>query len=173
MGRKNNKKKKERVIIQFTDDIAVLQRKNNASGYDVVACIEDSITINSLERVLIPVGIKMALPSNMECQVRPRSGIARDFGVTVLNTPGTVDEDYRGEVGVILVNLSNNPFTIHRGDKIAQLVFNRVKHPYLVDGVVNEDTVRGANGFGSSGLKADVSDKDDVGYEVEDWDLLE
>lgn len=126
---------------------------SSAAGLDIRANIEASITINSLERTLVKTGIYMELPVGYEAQVRPRSGLAYKKGVTVLNSPGTIDADYRGEVGVILVNLSNEPFVIEDGERIAQLVI--AKHEQITwENVVSlEETDRGAGGFGSTGKK--------------------
>lgn len=178
----SKKKKNKVVIIEFIDSMATIaQGTKGSAGYDVVACIDEPIVLNPLERALVPTGIKMKLPKNMECQVRPRSGNANKKGLTVLNTPGTIDEDYRGEVGVIAVNLSNEPITINKGNKIAQLVFNKVKHPVLIEGLVDNDTSRGEGGFGSTddyyqlilGLVDDESiskeARDDVMKRTNDW----
>lgn len=124
----------------------------NSAGMDVRANISESITLNPLERSLIKTGLFLELPVFYECQVRPRSGLAYKSGVTVLNAPGTIDADYRGEVGVILINLSQTPFTIHDGDRIAQLVF--AKHEHITFNEVNvlSETNRGEGGFGSTGV---------------------
>ena len=126
---------------------------NAAAGLDLRANIEAPITINSLERALVKTGIFMELPVGFEAQVRPRSGLAYKKGVTVLNSPGTIDADYRGEVGVILVNLSNEPFVIEDGERIAQLVV--AKHEQISWEQVEtlEESDRGAGGFGSTGKK--------------------
>jgi len=109
--------------------------------------------LRPMERVLIKTGLHIELPKGMEAQIRPRSGLALKHGVTVANSPGTVDSDYRGEVGVILINLSQDPFQINKGDRIAQLIFARVEHCEL--NVVNKlsETVRGEGGFGSTKVK--------------------
>ena len=124
-----------------------------AAGLDIRANIDASITIHSLERALVKTGIFMELPVGYEAQVRPRSGLAYKKGVTVLNSPGTIDADYRGEVGVILVNLSNEPFVIEDGERIAQLVI--AKHEQISwDEVTSlEESDRGSGGFGSTGKK--------------------
>jgi dUTP pyrophosphatase len=125
-----------------------------AAGMDLVAAIDAAIVLAPLARVLVPTGITMALPAGFEAQVRPRSGLAAKNGVTVLNTPGTIDADYRGEVKVILINLGDAPFTIERGMRVAQMVVA----PYTtvtwqqVDSL--DETQRGAGGFGSTGTKA-------------------
>mgnify|MGYP000406845071 CR=1 FL=1 len=125
----------------------------SAAGLDIRANIDESITLDSLERTLVKTGIFMELPVGYEAQVRPRSGLAYKNGVTVLNSPGTIDADYRGEVGVILVNLSNEPFVIQDGERIAQLVI--AKHEQITWSAVDtlEESDRGAGGFGSTGKK--------------------
>lgn len=124
-----------------------------SAGLDLRANIDSPITLNSLERVLIKTGLFIELPIGYEAQVRPRSGLAFKNGVTVLNTPGTIDADYRGEIGVILVNLSNTPFVIEDGERVAQLVI--AKHEQAEWSLVEElgITERGAGGFGSTGKK--------------------
>ena len=124
-----------------------------AAGMDVRAQIESPITIGPLERVAVPTGLYMEIPVGCEVQVRPRSGLAAKHGITVLNSPGTIDADYRGELKVILVNLSNEPFTIESGGRIAQLVL--VRHEVIGwEGVESlSDSARGAGGFGSTGVK--------------------
>lgn len=124
-----------------------------SAGLDLRANIETPLTINSLERVLVKTGLFIELPIGYEAQVRPRSGLAFKNGVTVLNTPGTIDADYRGEIGVILVNLSNTPFVIEDGERVAQLVI--AKHEQAEWVLVKElaETERGAGGFGSTGKK--------------------
>lgn len=122
-----------------------------AAGMDLRANLEESLTIKPLERTFIKTGLFIALPIGTEAQVRPRSGLAAKKGITVLNAPGTIDADYRGEIAVILVNLSNEPFTINDGDRIAQMVI--AKHEKISWNQVEmlEETDRGANGFGSTG----------------------
>lgn len=124
-----------------------------SAGMDLKADIDEAVTLGPLERTLIPTGLYIALPEGTEAQVRPRSGLAAKHGITVLNTPGTIDADYRGEIKVILVNLSNEPFTIEPGERIAQMVIARVEQAELVDVEVLGDTERGAGGFGSTGTK--------------------
>ena len=125
---------------------------SGASGVDLVACVEGEIALAPGEIRLIPTGICVEVPAGVEAQVRPRSGLALRNGVTVLNTPGTIDSDYRGEVGVILVNLGKQPFAVRRGDRIAQMVFARVCDPVFEDVESLEDTARGEGGFGHSGV---------------------
>ena len=124
-----------------------------SAGMDIRANLDESITLNPLERKLIPTGLYMALPAGYEAQVRPRSGLAIKKGITVLNTPGTVDADYRGEVCVILINLSNEPFVVNDGERIAQIVIARHEQPELVEVDVLDETERGAGGFGHTGTK--------------------
>ncbi len=122
-----------------------------AAGMDLLAAIEEEVTIGRLARALVPTGLQIALPAGFEAQVRPRSGLAAKNGITVLNTPGTIDCDYRGEVKVILVNLSDDPFIIRRGMRIAQLVVAPVSRAALHEVATLTETVRGAGGFGSTG----------------------
>jgi len=124
-----------------------------SAGMDVRADITGPIVLGPLERAMVPTGLYMALPEGYECQVRPRSGLAAKHGITVLNTPGTVDADYRGEVRVILVNLSNTPFTIEPGERIAQLVIAKHEHVEWEEVEILDETERGAGGFGSTGTK--------------------
>ena len=126
---------------------------SQSAGMDLRADIETSIELQPLERRLIPTGLFMALPDGYEAQVRPRSGLALKHGITVLNTPGTIDADYRGEVGVILVNLSNTPFTIEPGERIAQMVIAKYEQADLEEVEVLDETERGAGGYGHSGRK--------------------
>ena len=123
-----------------------------AAGMDLRASIEETITLKPLERAIVKTGLFIALPIGFEAQVRPRSGLAAKKGITVLNSPGTVDADYRGEIGVILVNLSNEEFIINDGERIAQLVI--AKHERAEWDVVDvlSETERGAGGFGSTGV---------------------
>jgi len=124
-----------------------------SAGMDVRANLTESICLNPLERKLIPTGIFLEIPAGFECQVRPRSGLAFKNGITVLNSPGTIDADYRGEVGVILINLSTEPFVVENGERIAQLVFSKVEQiEFELVGALSE-TDRGTGGFGSTGVK--------------------
>ena len=125
---------------------------SGASGMDIRADIETTIDIEPLGRVLIKTGLYLEMENGLECQVRPRSGLALKKGLSVLNTPGTIDADYRGEIGVILVNLSNVAVSIEDGERIAQLVFCKVEHVSLTEVAVLNDSERGAGGFGSTGL---------------------
>lgn len=124
-----------------------------SAGMDLRANLDAPVTLRPLERKLIPTGLRIALPEGYEAQVRPRSGLALKKGVTVLNTPGTVDADYRGEVGVILINLSQENFVVEDGERIAQMVIARHEQAELVEVSVLSDTERGVGGFGHSGVK--------------------
>jgi dUTP pyrophosphatase len=125
----------------------------HAAGLDLRAAVpEDApLTLPPGGRALVPTGLAIALPEGFEAQVRPRSGLALKFGVTCLNSPGTIDADYRGEVGVILANLGAEPFTIRRGDRIAQMVVARYERITWEEAVTLDGTDRGAGGFGSTG----------------------
>jgi len=122
-----------------------------AAGLDLLAAVDAPVTLQPGERALIPTGLAMALPAGYEAQVRPRSGLAAKHGLTVLNTPGTIDADYRGEVKVILINLGEAPFTIARGERIAQMVVAPVLQASIREVETLSETVRGAGGFGSTG----------------------
>lgn len=123
-----------------------------SAGMDLRANIDESITLKPLERTIVKTGLFIALPVGFEAQVRPRSGLAAKNGITVLNAPGTVDADYRGEIGVILVNLSNEDFVINDGERIAQLVIAKHERANWEEVEVLSETKRGAGGFGSTGL---------------------
>ena len=120
---------------------------------DLRADIDEDVILQPLQRQLIPTGLHIALPEGYEAQVRPRSGLALKHGVTVLNTPGTIDADYRGEIGVVLVNLSQDPFTVHPGERVAQLVVARYEQADLVSVDVLDETERGEGGYGHTGVK--------------------
>lgn len=122
-----------------------------SAGMDLKANIDDPITLNPLERAMIPTGLSIALPDGTEAQIRPRSGLAAKHGISVLNAPGTIDADYRGEIKVILVNLSNEPFTINPGERIVQMVVARYERVEWETVETLDETERGAGGFGSTG----------------------
>ncbi len=124
-----------------------------SAGLDLRANIDSPVTLRPLERRLIPTGLSIALPDGYEAQVRPRSGLALKHGVTLLNTPGTIDADYRGEIGVILVNLSSEEFTVNDGDRIAQMVIARYERTEWEETDTLDETQRGAGGFGHTGTK--------------------
>lgn len=126
---------------------------NASAGMDLRANILEVITLKPLERTIVKTGLFIELPVGFEAQVRPRSGLAAKKGITVLNAPGTVDADYRGEIGVILVNLSNEDFTIEDGERVAQLVIAKHERADWNEVTTLSDTVRGAGGFGSTGTK--------------------
>ena len=142
--------------------VLVINKSNNelpayetiaSAGLDVRAFIEDPITLKPFERKLVKTGLFLEIPVGYEAQVRPRSGFALKNGVTVLNSPGTIDADYRGEVGVILINLSQENVEIHSGDRIAQLVFAKVEQAEWNEVETLSETERGQGGFGSTGKK--------------------
>uniref|UniRef100_UPI00356AC025 dUTP diphosphatase n=1 Tax=Fusobacterium nucleatum TaxID=851 RepID=UPI00356AC025 len=122
-----------------------------SAGMDVRANIKEPITLKSLERILIPTGLKVAIPEGYEIQVRPRSGLAIKHGITMLNTPGTVDSDYRGELKVIVVNLSNEAYTIEPNERIGQFVLNKIEQIEFVEVEELDSTKRGEGGFGHTG----------------------
>jgi len=122
-----------------------------AAGADVCAAVVEPLVLAPGERALVPTGFALDVPSGYEVQVRPRSGLAHRFGVTILNAPGTIDCDYRGPVGVVLVNLGSEPFTIARGDRIAQLIVAPVARADFRESVALGETARGTGGFGSTG----------------------
>src|SRR5690606_28352517 len=124
-----------------------------SAGMDLRAHLADPLVLRPMERAIVPTGIFMELPIGFEAQVRPRSGLAAKKGISVLNAPGTVDADYRGEVGVILVNLSQEDFTVENGERIAQLVIARHERAQWVEVETLSDTPRGAGGFGSTGTQ--------------------
>ncbi|HOJ70924.1 MAG TPA: dUTP diphosphatase [Syntrophorhabdaceae bacterium] len=124
-----------------------------SSGMDLFAFIDEPVTIRPMERALIPTGIYMGIPEGYEAEIRPRSGLAYSFGITVLNTPGTIDSDYRGEIKVLLINLGDKPFVINNGDRIAQIIFKSVVRANLRVVASLPETSRGKGGFGSTGIR--------------------
>ncbi|HLV39131.1 dUTP diphosphatase [Xanthomarina sp.] len=124
-----------------------------SAGMDLRASLSDSVTLKPLERAIVKTGLFIELPIGFEAQVRPRSGLAAKNGITVLNSPGTIDADYRGEIGVILVNLSNENFTIENGERVAQLVIAKHERADWLEVKELSETSRGAGGFGSTGVK--------------------
>ncbi len=125
----------------------------HSAGMDLIAAVTEPVKLKPFQRLLIPTGISIELPVGYEAQVRPRSGLAIKHGITVLNTPGTIDADYRGEIGVILINLGYQDFIIERGMRIAQLVVSPVVKAEIVEVGELQETVRGSGGFGSTGTK--------------------
>lgn len=124
-----------------------------SAGMDIRANLEESVILQPLERKLIPTGLFIELPEGYEAQMRPRSGLALNEGLGLLNSPGTIDADYRGEIGIIVVNLSNNVVSIKDGDRIAQMVINKIEQVELVEVNELENTERGTGGFGHTGKK--------------------
>jgi dUTP pyrophosphatase len=124
-----------------------------SAGMDLRANLNEAVTLQPLERRLIPTGLHIALPAGYEAQVRPRSGLALKKGITVLNTPGTIDADYRGEIGVVLINLSQEPFVVNDGERIAQMVIARHEQGELTEVEVLDETERGEGGYGHTGVK--------------------
>lgn len=141
-----------RVVNKGRQPLPAYATKQSA-GLDLRADIDENVILQPLQRQLIPTGLHIALPEGYEAQVRPRSGLALKHGVTVLNTPGTIDADYRGEIGVVLVNLSQDPFTVHPGERVAQLVVARYEQADLVSVDVLDETERGEGGYGHTGVK--------------------
>jgi dUTP pyrophosphatase len=123
----------------------------HSAGMDLRAHLEEPVILNPLERRLIPTGLFIELPEGYEAQIRPRSGLALKKGISVLNTPGTIDADYRGEIGIILVNLSNEQFEVRNGERICQMVINRVEQASWLEVDALEESERGAGGFGHTG----------------------
>ncbi|SDH28757.1 dUTP diphosphatase [Myroides phaeus] len=126
---------------------------SQSAGMDLRANLTEPITLNSLERAIVPTGLFIELPEGYEAQIRPRSGLAAKKGITLLNSPGTIDADYRGEIGVIVVNLSKEPFVIENGERIAQMVISKFEQIQWQAAEVLNKTERGAGGFGSTGVK--------------------
>ncbi len=124
-----------------------------AAGMDIRCFLSEPVTLQPFERKLFPTGLFLELPEGYEAQIRPRSGLALKRGITVLNTPGTIDADYRGEIGIILINLGNEPQTIESGERICQMVIARHEQPSIVEVEELSDTERGTGGFGHSGTK--------------------
>ncbi|MGL4653221.1 MAG: dUTP diphosphatase [Cetobacterium sp.] len=144
----------EKVIVKLVLENGVELPKymtEGAAGMDVKANISEPVTLKTLERKLIPTGIKMEIPYGYEVQVRPRSGLALKHGITLVNTPGTIDSDYRGEVGVILINLSNEEFVVNPGERIGQLVLQKVYKMEFQEVEELSTTVRAEGGFGHTG----------------------
>lgn len=125
----------------------------DSAGLDLRANISEPIVIKPLERKLIPTGLHISLPKGYEMQIRPRSGMAIKHGITCINTPGTIDSDYRGDIGVGLINLSNEPFTVNPGDRIAQGVLNKVEQINWVEVSTLDETERASGGYGHTGIK--------------------
>mgnify|MGYP001132172110 FL=1 len=125
----------------------------SSAGMDVRACLEKPVTLQPLERALIPTGLRVQLPQGHEMQIRPRSGLALKHGISLVNSPGTVDADYRGEIGILVINLSNEPFVIDDGERICQMVITNYTHVEWDPVEEIDSTVRGDGGFGHTGVK--------------------
>lgn len=138
-------------IVNKSDNPLPDYKTEFSAGMDLRSNNQEPITLKPLERKLIPTGLFIELPEGHEAQIRPRSGMALKHGISVLNTPGTIDSDYRGEIGVILVNLSNDEYTIEKGDRICQMVIARHEQAELTEVKSLNETVRGAGGFGHTG----------------------
>jgi len=140
--------------------IKIINRSNNAlpeyatsdcSGMDIRAHLSEPVIVNSLERILIPTGLYIELPHGYEAQIRPRSGLAINYGLTCLNSPGTIDADYRGEIKIILINLSQEPHVIRPGDRVAQMIIQKTERAIFVSVTELQETERSAGGFGHTG----------------------
>ena len=141
-----------KILENGTDLYNLKKGTEDSAGFDLMAAIEEKITLKPSSTELIPAGFCLEMPKDLEAQVRPRSGLALKNSVTVLNSPGTIDADYRGEVGVILINHSKKNFDIHRGMRIAQIIFSRVPETVLIEKSSLSKTKRDQGGFGSTGV---------------------
>ena len=148
----NDRYVKVKVVNKSHNDLPAYSTKDSA-GMDLRASLDEPLELKPMQRALIPTGIYIELPEGYECQIRPRSGLALKHGVTVLNTPGTIDADYRGEIGVILINLSDTPCVVNDGERICQMVVTRYDKVDWVRVEALDDSVRGAGGFGHTGVK--------------------
>ena len=140
-------------IINKSSNALPEYKTQGSAGMDIRANISEVIQLSSLERILVPTGLSIELPQGYEAQIRPRSGLAIKKGLSLVNTPGTIDSDYRGEIGIILINLSKETQTIEPGERIAQMVIAKYEQANLVEVEELSDTERGAGGFGSTGVK--------------------
>lgn len=141
-----------KVINQSGHDLPAYETPQSA-GMDLRAVLEEEIVLGPLERTLVPTGLFIELPIGFEAQIRPRSGLAYRHGLSIVNSPGTIDADYRGEIKVLLVNLSNEPFTVKNGERIAQMVVSKHERVEWAEALTLSDTARGAGGYGSTGKK--------------------
>lgn len=140
-------------IINTSDNPMPAYATQSSAGMDLRANLDTPVTLGSLERTLIPTGLYMEIPEGYEAQLRPRSGLALKQGITLLNSPGTIDADYRGEIGVIIANLSKEPVTIEHGERICQMVIAKYEHVTIDEVEKLSETERGAGGFGHTGKK--------------------
>ena len=142
-------------FIQQLDDAKDLPlpqyMSESAAGMDLYAAVDGEFVLAPMQRAIVPCGFKMAMPPGFEAQIRPRSGLALKHGISMPNAPGTIDADYRGEIGVLLINLGDDDFIIRRGDRIAQMIINKVERVRFTPVSVLDDTQRGGGGFGSTG----------------------
>jgi dUTP pyrophosphatase len=141
-----------KIVNKSSNALPAYETKASA-GMDLRAFIDQPVVIQPLERAIIPTGLFIELPLGYEAQVRPRSGLAAKSGITVLNSPGTIDADYRGEIKIILINLSKEAFSIHNGDRVAQMIISRHEQAEWLETVQLEESERGAGGFGHTGTK--------------------
>ena len=139
-----------KIVNVSSNELPVYKTKNSA-GLDLRASLKETVVLKPLQRKLIPTGLFIELPEGYEAQIRPRSGLALKHGISVLNTPGTIDSDYRGEIGIILINFSNEDFEINNGDRICQMIIARYQQVDLLQVDVINNTERGAGGFGHTG----------------------
>lgn len=142
---------KVKIVNESANELPTYETFSSA-GMDVRAHLQEPVTLAPMERKLIPTGLRMQLEHGYECQVRPRSGLALKHGITVLNTPGTVDADYRGEIGIVLINLGSEPFTINNGDRIAQFIISPYTRVEWEPAKKLDETERGVGGFGHTGI---------------------
>lgn len=141
------------IKLSDSEDLPTPKRMSEAaSGFDIFAAVPESTVIQPGERALIPTGFALEMPEGIEAQIRPRSGLAMKHGITLLNTPGTIDSDYRGEIKIIMINFGDQPFTINRGDRVAQMVFLELPKVVLLEKEEISTTQRGQGGFGHTGI---------------------
>lgn len=140
-------------IINQSNNVLPAYETEASAGMDLRAFLTETLTIKPMERKLIPTGIFIELPIGFEAQIRPRSGLAYKHGITVLNSPGTIDADYRGEVKVLLINLSNENFEVNTNDRIAQMIISKHEQAEWIEVEILSDTARGAGGYGHTGVK--------------------
>lgn len=152
MKEKQRKELEVKVVNRSKNPLPQYQTEGSA-GMDLRASTESAITLKPGERALIPTGISIAIPEGYEAQVRPRSGLALKYGISCCNTPGTIDSDYRGEIGVILINHGSEDFTVNNGDRIAQIVFNKTEQAVWVETTTLDATERNSGGYGHSGIE--------------------
>ena len=149
----------EKLLIKFkrlddsTDLPLPCYESKGSSGMDIRACVKEPVTLQPSQIRLIPTGLAISIPFGYEAQMRPRSGLALKHGVGLVNSPGTIDSDYRGEIGIIMINWGESPFIIRRGDRIAQMIISKVCRADIVEAEKLDDTLRGEGGFGHSGVR--------------------